>query len=46
MAEKNLGNAAFFAIKGLKKDIEEIRKRLEIAEEQIRETSLRRPQEE
>ena len=32
MPAKNLGNAAFFGIKGLKKDIEDIKHRLEILE--------------
>lgn len=36
MVEKNLGNAAFFAIKGLKKEIEEINKRLGKLEELFR----------
>jgi hypothetical protein len=33
MASKDLGNAAFFAIKGLKKELDDIKKRLDLLEQ-------------
>jgi hypothetical protein len=45
MAEKNLGNAAFFAIKGLKKELEQLKLDVEEIKKQVRDQSSQPAQE-